>query len=220
MSDQYKFHAPNCAANSFLVSFEGIEGSGKSTQVERFIELLKTNGFTVSYYREPGGTVFGEKLREAILESKAKIAPTAEAMLFASARAQLLTQNVFPDLLKENHVVILDRFIDSSIAYQGFARGLGMETVLGIHQHAPLNTLANLTFYLRIDYQTSIDRQSKRGQEKDYFEKEHKDFYLNLINGYDQAASYFDKRIQIIDAGKEINSVTDQIKKIWSKFLK
>lgn len=220
MHKDYQFHGPKTGNNSYLVSFEGIEGSGKSTQVERFIELLKSNNQSVSYYREPGGTTFGEKLREAILTSEHKLDPLAEAMLFASARAQLLFQNVLPDLQKDNQVVILDRYLDSSLAYQGHARGLGVDTVLGLHQNGILTNVPHLTFYLKIDYQTSVERQKARGNEKDYFEKEQKDFYEKLIQGYDNAASIFPDRIKIVDATCDIDNVTSQINTIWKESLK
>jgi dTMP kinase len=220
MHKDYQFHCPKTGNNSYLVSFEGIEGSGKSTQVERFIELLKSNHQNVSYYREPGGTTFGEKLREAILTSEHKLDPIAEAMLFASARAQLLFQNVLPDLQKDNQVVILDRYLDSSLAYQGHARGLGVDTVLGLHQNGILTNVPHLTFYLKIDYQTSVERQKARGNEKDYFEKEKKEFYEKLIQGYDNAASIFPNRIKIIDATCDIDNVTSQINTIWKESLK
>lgn len=220
MQKDYQFHCPKTGNNSYLVSFEGIEGSGKSTQVERFIELLKSNNQSVSYYREPGGTTFGEKLREAILTSEHKLDPIAEAMLFASARAQLIFQNVLPDLQQDNQVVILDRYLDSSLAYQGHARGLGVDTVLGLHQNGILTNVPHLTFYLKIDYQTSVERQKARGNEKDYFEKEQKEFYEKLIQGYDDAANIFPDRIKVVDATKDIDNVTSQINKIWKESLK
>lgn len=103
--------------NSLLLSFEGIEGSGKSTQIKKLSEYLSSQGKKVYCFREPGGTTFGEKLRSAILNSETSIDPIAEAHLFASARAQLLAQEILPKLKQDNTVIILDRYIDSSIAY-------------------------------------------------------------------------------------------------------
>ncbi len=134
--------------NSYLISFEGIEGSGKSSQIQAFTDYLESQGMTVSHFREPGGTDFGEKLRSAILDSKTSINKLAEAHLFASSRAQLLSEKVIPLLDKPNQIVILDRFIDSSIAYQGHARDLGVEIVLDIHKYYPLNLTPHKTFYL------------------------------------------------------------------------
>lgn len=197
--------------NSFLLSFEGIEGSGKSTQIKLLTQALQKSNYKVTYFREPGGTDFGETLRSAILKSEQTIAPLAEAHLFAASRAQLLFQEVLPRLNQKNHVVILDRFIDSSIAYQGIGRGLGVETVLDLHKEAPLNTTCHCTVYLKIDIETSFKRQANRGNEKDYFEKETQSFYDNLINGYDKAAELFPTRISIIDGSCSQDEVHNSI---------
>ena len=110
-----------------LISFEGIDGCGKTTQIQALKHHLENLGYNVLCLREPGGTSFGEKLREAILESSNKILPISEAYLFASSRAQLLSELVIPFISKTNkNICILDRFIHSSIAYQGFARNLGV----------------------------------------------------------------------------------------------
>ena len=114
------------SARSFLISFEGIESSGKSSQIERVREFLQARGFSVHCLREPGGTTFGEQLRKAILQSKEKLDPLAELYLFASSRAQLLRQETLPKLKKPNTVVIYDRFVDSTLAYQGHAGGVGL----------------------------------------------------------------------------------------------
>jgi dTMP kinase len=196
---------------SHFFSFEGIEGSGKSTQIQRLKEYLENQGYNVLLLREPGGTEFGESLRTAILESEHKIAPLAEAYLFASSRCQLLTQKILPHLKKEKSVVILDRYIDSSIAYQGFARELGANLIEDIHSYHPLNIVPEMTFYLKIDLETSMQRQQSRGNEKDYFEKENNLFYTKLINGYDLCASTYKKRIAIIDANKSIEEVTQSL---------
>lgn len=197
--------------NSFLISFEGIEGSGKSTQIKKLTEYFIAQGKEVTYYREPGGTDFGEKLRSAILNSSTQINPLAEANLFAASRAQLLFEKVIPLLNKDQQIVILDRFIDSSIAYQGMARGLGIETILDLHKRAPLNLTPHCTFYLKIDLKTSFERQNIRGNEKDYFEKENKDFYQKLIDGYNQASLIFPERICVIDGNQNEEKVHNEI---------
>lgn len=196
---------------SFLLSFEGIEGSGKSTQIQKLSDHLKSIGKEVFCFREPGGTVFGEQLRSAILTSDTKINPIAEAHLFASARAQLLAQEVLPKLKNKNTVVILDRYIDSSIAYQASARELGLNTILNIHSDYPLNIMPHCTLYLRIDLETSMNRQQARGNEKDYFEKENLDFYQKLIDGYDMAAKTFDNRVKVIDGSNDLETVSADI---------
>jgi dTMP kinase len=199
---------------SYFLSFEGIEGSGKSTQIQKLSAYFESLGFNVLVLREPGGSVFGEKLREALLTSNVPLHPMAEAFCFAASRSQLLTEKVLPHLNQEKSIVILDRYMDSSIAYQGFARGLGLETIAKLHEYPPLNHRPDLTLYLRIDLKTSEERQRLRGNEKDYFEKENQQFYQKLIDGYDACAAHFPDRIQIIDASTNQEAVFQEIKKV------
>lgn len=206
--------------SSYFISFEGIEGSGKTTQIKSLAEYLKNKGYNVTCLREPGGTKFGEKLREAILESETPLHPLSEALLFASSRTQLLSQMIIPKLKEEKNIVILDRYIDSSIAYQGFARGLGMNKVQEIHSSAPLNIFPDLTLYLKIDLETSMKRQDQRGNVKDYFEKENKAFYENLIDGYNECHKSFPQRIKAIDATKSQEVVTRSVLKIVEEVIK
>ena len=183
-----------------FLSFEGIEGSGKTTQIKLLEEKLMSLGFEVSVLREPGGTEFGEGLRQSILQSKAKLHPITEAHLFCSSRSQLLYEKIIP-FLEQDHknIVIVDRFIDSSLAYQGMARGLGIDTVLELHKNFPLTIRPQRTFYLSISAETSLQRQNLRGEEKDYFEKEKKDFTQMLIAGFEQCSQKFKDRFIHID---------------------
>lgn len=213
-----KFRSPETPGSYFL-SLEGIEGSGKSTQIRVIEEKLKEMGYRVLLLREPGGTVFGEKLREAILQSKAPLHPLAECHLFLSSRAQLLEEKILPFLLVPKSVVILDRYVDSTLAYQGEARGLGMETVLTLHQIEPLNLLPHRSYFLDIGLETSLERQAKRGQEKDYFESEKTEFYEKLIRGYRKVAELFPDRVMKIDASKDVDSVSKLITEDLLRFI-
>ncbi len=197
--------------DSLFISFEGIEGSGKSTQIKLLSEYFEQNGHQVITFREPGGTKFGEGLREAILQSDTPLHPMAEAHLFASSRAQLLHQEIIPRLKQKKQIILLDRYLDSSLAYQGMARGLGVSTILKLHQDAPLNLLPHLTFYLKISLETSMERQTIRNNKKDYFEQENHDFYLKLIEGYDHCAEVFPQRIKTIDASTSVEEIQKQI---------
>ncbi len=206
------FYRTPVTPESFFLSLEGIEGSGKTTQIKHLEKILTDKGFRVLTLREPGGTEFGEKLREAILKSTTPLHPLAECHLFLASRAQLLKEKILPFLLMPKSVVILDRYIDSTMAYQGKARRLGLETVLELHRHDPLNLLPHRTYFLDISLETSMERQKARGQEKDYFESEKTEFYLNLIDGYREMAQIFSERILTIDASKtpeEISKVID-----------
>lgn len=204
------FRAPTFPG-SFLISFEGIEGAGKSSQIILLKEFLELKNFRVLVLREPGGTTFGEKLRQAILETKSEISPLAEAHLFASSRAQLMTEVTMKELSIPNTVVIYDRYLDSSLAYQGHARGLGIPEVLEIHNIFPLNLVPHLTFYLYIDVETSMERQRIRNSIKDYFESKGEAFYKKLIVGYDQALELFPKRIKKLDAKRDVASISREI---------
>ena len=214
------FYRTPVTPESFFISLEGIEGSGKSTQIKHLEEILKNKGFRVLTLREPGGTEFGEKLREAILKSSTPLHPMAECHLFLASRAQLLKEKILPFLLVPKSVVILDRYIDSTLAYQGKARKLGIQTVLELHRHDPLNLLPHRTYFLDISLETSHERQLKRGQEKDYFESEKTEFYSNLIDGYREMANLFPERILKIDASVSPEAVAKIIDEDLEKILK
>lgn len=211
---------PYRPTNSSFISFEGIEGSGKTTQIQTLKSSLEAQGLKVTLMREPGGTAFGEKMREAILTSEEKISPVAEACLMAASRAQLLEQRIIPLLEKRDNIVIVDRYLDSSLAYQGSARGLGAQSVLEIHNRHPLTIVPSLTFYLKIDLETSMRRQDHRGSKKDYFEKENSLFYSKLIEGYDEACSLFPERFQVIDGKRTQEEVSADILDSAQKLIK
>lgn len=187
----------------FMISFEGIEGSGKSTQIKMLEKYLQQNKWRTLVLREPGGTNFGEQLRSTILKSQSVIHPLAECHLFLSSRVQLLVEKILPFLKQPHSVVLLDRYIDSSLAYQGVAGGLGIETVLTLHQFHPLNLVPHRTYFLDIDLSLSLERQRQRGDEKDYFESQHEDFYQKLILGYHTSANIFKNRIKTLQGDQK-----------------
>ncbi len=205
---------------SFFLSLEGIEGSGKSTQVKFIEKFLINKGYRVLCLREPGGTEFGERLREAILKSATPLHPLAECHLFLASRAQLLKEKILPYLSQPKSVVILDRYIDSTLAYQGQARKLGFETVLDLHQHNPLNLLPHRTYFLDIPLEVSWERQKQRGQEKDYFEVEKAEFYNDLIHGYQRTAKLFPERILTLDARGTAENVSQFIQQDIERIIK
>lgn len=204
---------------SFFLSFEGIEGAGKSTQIIRLKNHLENKNFRVLILREPGGTPFGEKMRQAILETKTEITPLAEAHLFASSRAQLLSEVVLKELAVPNTVIICDRYIDSSLVYQGHSRGLGVAEVLNLHNAFPLNLVPHLTFYLRIGVETSEKRQKMRNAPKDYFEAKGVEFYKKLVVGYDLVAELFPNRILKLDAEVNLDEMTMRITEVVDNLI-
>ncbi len=197
---------------SLFLSLEGIEASGKTTQIQQIEALVRQKGLRILTLREPGGTAFGEKLREAVLSSPTPLHPLAECHLFLASRAQLLKEMILPFLLTPGSVVILDRYIDSTLAYQGKARKLGYDTILTLHQHDPLNLLPHRTYFLDIDLHTSMSRQAVRGHEKDYFEAQQSEFYQNLVDGYRELAGLFPERILRIDAQRSAAEITQAIR--------
>lgn len=205
---------------SYFLSFEGIEGAGKSTHISKIKNYLEEQkNFRVLVFREPGGTSFGEKLRSAILGNTNEITPLAEAHLFASSRSQLLSEVILHELSVPNTIVICDRYIDSSMAYQGFARGLGIAEIMQIHNIFPLNLVPHLTFYLRIDVETSEKRQKIRNAPKDYFESKGMTFYKKLVDGYDMLCELFPHRICKINAEESIDTIQVQLVSIIENLI-
>ena len=211
------FRAPTFPGSYFFV-LEGIEGSGKTTQINFLKSSFEKLDYSVLIVREPGGTIFGEKLRQAILQSNTDIHPLSEAFLFASSRAQLLHEVVLPELEKPRTIVLMDRYLFSTIAYQGVARGLGPELVISLHQYFPLNIIPHLTFYLKISVETSFLRQKHRNLPKDYFESRGKDFYLKLSSGYDACLNMFSSFIYINAEMDNLGVSTQMLGAIHKRF--
>ncbi len=204
------FQAPTYS-NSLFLSFEGIEGAGKSLQIQKLQTFLEGQDYHVSIFREPGGTAFGEHIRTALLSSTIPLHPLAEAMSFAASRAQLLQEKVLPLLKQPQQVVIMDRYLDSSLVYQGIGRGLGIQKVLELHQSFPLTLLPHKTFYLALDWELSQARQKQRGKGKDYFESQPQAFYEKLIEGYEQLVQLFPQRLCRLEADQKPEVLAAQI---------
>ncbi|MFP5490162.1 MAG: dTMP kinase [Bacteriovoracia bacterium] len=197
-----------------FLTFEGVEGSGKSTQIQKLADLFTDLSREVLLLREPGGTDFGEKLRATILGQTVALDPLSETFVFLASRTQLLQEKVLPFLANPKAVVLLDRYIDSTLVYQALAINRPLENIWKLHQFAPLNTLPHATFFLDIDVEVSLERQAARGQAKDYFESRHKDFQTKLVDGYRHVASLYPGRIQRIDATSSPEEVFNAIKNV------
>jgi dTMP kinase len=178
-----------------FISFEGVDGSGKTTQVEMLAAKLRSEGREVVATREPGGTALGERIRELILHGDA-MAPWAEASLFAAARAQLVDEVIRP-ALAGGADVICDRYIDSSLAYQGIARGLGVERVLELNLLATAGLLPDRTFVLVIPLD---EAERRRGDVGDRLEREGAEFISYVDRAYEELVRVFPKRIVCADA--------------------
>lgn len=178
-----------------LVSFEGVDGSGKSTQAALLADALRADGLEVVATREPGGTELGERVRGILLEGGG-MAPWSEAALFAAARAQLVEEVVRPALAR-GAAVVCDRYVDSSLAYQGIARGLGLEAVLELNRLATGGLLPDRTFLLRLPAGAALGRS--RGA-PDRIEREGVAFLERVDAAYGKLAERFPERIVPLDA--------------------
>jgi dTMP kinase len=190
-----------------FVTFEGVDGSGKTTQARLLAEGLRTEGREVVDTREPGGTTLGESARELILGG-GPVAPWAEAALFAAARAQLVDEVIRPALAKGADVVC-DRYIDSSLAYQGIARGLGVERVLELNLLATGGLLPDRTFLLVVPLEQAAER---RAGEPDRIEREGEEFVANVERAYRELAEIFGQRIVVVDGTQPQEEVAELIR--------
>ncbi|MFN3283827.1 MAG: dTMP kinase [Pseudothermotoga sp.] len=196
-----------------LISFEGIDGSGKGTQAKLFLKYLEEKNIPCIYVREPGATRVGEAIRELLLERKnISISPRAELLLFLASRAQLVSEVISPALL-EKKIVVADRFIDSSVAYQGVGRNIGPREVEKLNDFATGGLKPDLTFYIDITVETSI----KRKKNFDRIESEGYEFLEMVRNAYLDLARKYTDRIVIIDGERAIWEIHKEIIEIFEK---
>jgi dTMP kinase len=190
-----------------FISFEGVDGSGKTTQVALLADSLRGEGRDVVATREPGGTPAGERIRELLLEG-GEIAPWTEAALFAAARAQLVDEVIRPALARGADV-ICDRYIDSSLAYHGIARGLGVDRVLELNLLATSGLLPDRTFFLAISPE---DTAGRKDEEPDRIEREGDEFAAIVDQGYRELAAIFAKRVVTIDATMPASDISREVR--------
>lgn len=193
-----------------FISVEGPDGSGKSTQVTNIKEFFESRGRDVVLSREPGGTVIGERIRNIILDKDLKeMDPMTEAMLYAASRAQHVSQVIMP-ALSEGKVVICDRFVDSSLAYQGCGRGLG-EAVAVINSYAVRGCMPDLTFLMKLDPEVGKHRIDENRAEQDRLEQEKLAFHRKVYEGFLELEKEHPDRIVGIDASLAVDRIRDLI---------
>jgi len=197
-----------------LVSFEGGDGCGKSTQARLLSEALAARGLPVGpagapglVIREPGGTEAGEAIRSLLLHGPDGLAPWTEALLYAAARAQLVAEVVAP-ALAAGRVLVLDRFLDSSLAYQGYARGLGIEVVRGLNEPGLQGILPDATFVLDVDPEVGLARA---GEAPDRIEREGLAFQRRVRDGFRELAARQPARVRLVDGDRPSHVVAAEI---------
>lgn len=190
-----------------FITFEGGEGTGKTTQINILKKYLEDQGLEVIITREPGGVISAENIRTVIFDNE--IDPITETMLYAAARREHYIKKIKP-ALDAGKIVICDRFIDSSIVYQGIVRGVGVDLIENINKYAINNIEPDLTIFFDLDPEIGLKRVSLRNEQMNRFDKESLDFHLKVRKGY-KLLSKTRNRFVLIDASKSIEDVTKQI---------
>ena len=200
-----------------FITFEGPEGSGKTTVLNQINKLLSEN-YNVISTREPGGVSTGEEIRNILLDGE-NIDIRTEALLFAASRREHLVEKVIP-ALNNNKVVLCDRYIDSSLAYQGYARGIGIEEVKKINEFAINGLYPDLTIYLDIDAEVGRERILKNQRSQNRLDKETLTFHQKVIEGYKTLIKTNPERFKVVDATQSIESVISDTYEIILSYLK
>jgi len=191
-----------------FISFEGIDGSGKSTLANLLCKELELRAIDYIFSREPGGTKLGEKIRNILLDFKGNVSSKSELLLFLAARNQQIEEIITPAL--NNHKwLVVDRFCDSTYAYQVFGRGLDLEETIMLNNFATESIVPNKTFYIKIDPCVAISRQTS----KDRISCNNKDFYNKVSNGFDYVAGMYPERIITLDGSQTPEELMKIIKR-------
>ncbi|MDA3839344.1 MAG: dTMP kinase [Candidatus Delongbacteria bacterium] len=205
-----------------IISFEGLDGCGKSTQIIKLKKYLESLGKKVKVLREPGGNSISEKIRDILLDKKnLNMVFETELLLYLSSRAQLIKEEIIP-LLESNHIVLLDRFIDSTTAYQGYGRGLDIEVIENLNNFVTLNGkyIPDLTFFISLDPKVSLNRVTTRGEEINRMETAKFEFFEKVHEGFQLIQQKNPNRMIKIDGSLEPNEVFESLKGKMEKRIK
>ena len=196
--------------SGLFITIEGTDGAGKTTQIKLLEKYLRDKGFKVVCTREPGGTPISEKIRDIIIDkNNTEMTDITEALLYAAARAQHTSEVIIP-ALNDGGIVISDRYLDSSIVYQGFARGMGEKLIKGINRYAVGELEPDITFFLRLKPEDGILRKEKQ-TDLDRIEMEKAGFHQRVYDGYVRLSKRFKDRIKVIDALEGVEEIHDHI---------
>ena len=209
--------------SGLFITFEGLDKAGKTTQIARLAARLEQRGYTVTSTREPGGTPLCEEIRQLLMKKQSEqLVDEAELLLFSASRAQLLRERIWPELAA-GHVVLCDRFADSTTAYQGYARGMDLEFIRHLNAYAIGNRWPDLTLFLDLTVDESFRRLGKvldtTKAEVDRFEIESRRFYEQVRKGFQELAAGHPERIVTLDAAQTVDALDEQIWKIVQKRL-
>jgi dTMP kinase len=204
----------------FFITIEGPEGAGKTTVMSDVVAQLTAEGYEIVSTREPGGIRISEHIREVILNNTyTEMDGRTEALLYAAARRQHLVEKIAP-ALKDNKIVLCDRFIDASLAYQGYARGLGIDEVLSINEFAIGKLMPDLTLLFDLEPSIGLNRIAKHDdREKNRLDVESLAFHESVREGYQEVVKRYPHRIHVIDASKSQEEVTKNVLKVLRKSL-
>lgn len=203
-----------------LITFEGIDASGKTTQIERAAEWLRGQGCDVLIAREPGGSALGEAIRDMLLDLRwQNMTGRAEFFLYCASRAQLVDEIVRPHLAKPQAVVILDRYDDSSTAYQGGGRELGLETIRELNRFATGNLVPDVTFVMDVDWETSCQRRQRAGNPPDRLEQNEREFFERVREAYHTLCAQHPDRMILLDATQPKDDVAARIRHVLAQRL-
>ena len=196
-----------------FITFEGLDGAGKGTQIDKVMEYLSDIGRAAILVREPGGTELSEQIREMLLQNEFAISPMSELLLFLSARAELISKVIRP-ALESGKDVVCDRYMDSTIAYQGYGRGLLSEAI-SLNDIATGSLVPDITFFLDIShdecYKRRVSRDKEQGSKCDRLESENDEFHSKVYEGYKILAKENSDRIFIIDGCRDEQKITEDI---------
>ena len=202
----------------YFITFEGGEGTGKTTIITYLSKYLKDKGYDVISTREPGGIEIAEQIRRIILDVKnTKMDYRTEALLYAASRTQHLAEKVIP-ALNENKIVLCDRYLDSSLVYQGIARNLGIENVLKVNMFAT-EYMPNLTFFIDVKPEICFKRIKDNNREMDRLDLENMDFHNMVYEGYKKVAKMYPERIISIDGDRIVEEIVEDIRIKIDKLL-
>ncbi len=205
-------------SKGLFVTFEGIDGSGKSTQANALLRKVQEEGFNAVLFREPGGTRISEQIRQILLSTKhSEMDPLTEVMLYSAARAQLTVEMIVPGLM-ENDIVICDRYFDSTTAYQGYGRGIDLEFVNALIKEAAKKLWPDLTFLVEVNADLAEKRSGTIGR-PDRLEMEAKEFKIRVIEGFKEIAKREPERFIILDGNENVDTIADEVWKHISILL-